>query len=186
MNMFKRALVISTLAISGIASAADYEMDVTHTFPQFIAGHLGFSYTVGQFNEFSGSFQINEDPSTNTAEMVIQTASLDSNHAKRDEHLRSPDFFDVKQFPTITFKSTAYEGTNEQGKLIGDMTMLGQTRSVTFDIVKVGEGDDPWGGYRYGAVATTTIDRTDFGMDYFVPGVPAEVELKVYIEGIRQ
>lgn len=186
MNLIKSAIAVTTLSLSSFVVADDYQIDQTHTTVQFIAGHLGISHTVGRFNDFSGSYEMNDNPATNRVEFVIQTASIDTNHGKRDDHLRSPDFFNAKEFPTITFKSTGYEGSNEQGQLTGEMTMLGKTRTVTFDVIKVGEGKDPWGGYRHGANASTVIDRTDFGMDYFVPGVPAEVQINLFIEGIRQ
>ena len=89
---------------------------------------------------------------------------------------------DVKQFPTLTFKSTKFEGDT----LTGDLTIHGVTKPVSFEVKKIGEGKDPWGGYRAGFEAKTVIQRSDFGVTYFIPGVTDTTEIEVYVEGIRQ
>lgn len=193
MNAVKSLLVgasfsaAALLSASATAAPVSYKIDAAHTTAQFIIGHLGVSRTVGRFNELEGSYQIDADnPSANAVELTIQAASIDSNHKKRDDHLRSPDFLDVNQFPTLTFKSTGYEGADAKGLLTGDLTLHGVTKSVSFEVEKVGEGEDPWGGYRSGYVATTTINRSDFGVSYFIPGVTDATEITLFIEGIRQ
>ena len=149
--------------------------------------HFSFSKTVGRFNNFEGSYQVDaENPAANTVELTIDAASIDTNHGKRDDHPRSPDFFDVKQYPEITFSSTGFEGTLDSGTLTGDLTMHGVTQPVTFSVEKIGEGEDPWGGYRNGFVATATVMRSDFGISYGLPNIPDDVVLNVFIEGIRQ
>lgn len=174
-------VVASTLvSLSTVTLADDYAIDLAHSSVNFTAGHLGFSYTVGRFNEFEGTFS--DTAGSESVNVTIQAASIDTNHTERDTHMRSPDFFNAREYPTLAFSSSSLT----DGKLAGELTMLGQTRPVELDVVLVGEGQDPWGGYRKGFVATTMLDRTDWGMDYFVPGVPADIEIEIHIEGIRQ
>lgn len=178
---------VSVAALSATASAETYQIDLAHSAVTFETGHLGVSRLPGRFNEFTGTYTwSNSNPSENAVEIEIQTASIDTNHTDRDKHLRSPDFFNAKQYPTITFTSTGYEGDENGGVLTGELTMHGVTQTVEWNVEKTGEGDDPWGGYRQGFVASTELMRTDFGIDYFVPSVPDETELTIFIEGIRQ
>lgn len=178
-----KALLVTTAVIASTSAfAADYQVDPAHSAVTFEVGHLGVSTTVGRFNDFEGSFAYGDNNSDGNVEFTIQAASVDTNHEARDKHLRSPDFLDVKQFPTLTFKSTSFDGED----LVGDLTLHGVTKEVTFEVETVGEGEDPWGGYRAGFEASTTIKRSDFGVSYFIPGVTDETEIDVYIEGIRQ
>ncbi len=180
-------VAISVSMISASALAANYQIDHAHSAVTFETGHLGVSRLPGRFNEFSGSYTwSDENLSENAVSIEIQADSIDTNHTDRDEHLRSPDFFNVRQYPTIEFTSTGYEGTADEGVLTGEMTMHGVTREVEMNIVKIGEGDDPWGGFRQGFVATTELMRSDFDIDYFIPNVPDETELTIFIEGIRE
>lgn len=179
--------VATTALFSANALAEDYQIDLAHSAVTFETGHLGVSRLPGQFNEFSGSYTwSNSNPDDNSVEIEIQTESIDTNHADRDKHLRSPDFFNARQYPTITFSSTGYEGDADGGVLTGELTMHGVTQTVELDVEKTGEGEDPWGGYRQGFVASTDLMRSDFGIDYFIPNVPDETELTIYIEGVRQ
>lgn len=178
-----KALLLTTAVIASTSTfAADYQIDPAHSAVTFEVGHLGVSRTLGRFNEFEGSFTYGEDGKSGSASLTIQAASVDTNHEARDKHLRSPDFLDVKQFPTLTFKSTSFDGK----ELKGDLTIHGVTKPVSFEVEKVGEGKDPWGGYRAGFEASTTIKRSDFGVSYFIPGVTDETELDIFVEGIRQ
>lgn len=178
--MNKTLLALTIAASVAAVQAADYQIDAGHSSVNFTAGHLGFSNTVGRFNEFSGAFSDTSGSESVTFE--IQAASIDTNHEDRDKHLRSPDFFDVKQYPTIKFTSTSFTGDT----LTGNLTMHGVTKPVTLDVTMIGEGNDPWGGYRKGYEATGTLMRSEWGIDYFIPGVPDEVELEIQIEGVRQ
>jgi polyisoprenoid-binding protein YceI len=174
--------ISALMLVSSLSMAADYKIDPAHSGIIFKVGHLGVSTTVGRFNEFEGDFTYAEDGKSGNASLTIKADSIDTNHDARDKHLRSPDFLDVKQFPTLTFKSTNFEGNT----LTGDLTLHGVTKSVNFDVNKVGEGKDPWGGYRAGFEAKTVIQRSDFGVSYFIPGVTDKTEIEVYVEGIRQ
>lgn len=175
------------LPLRPAALAAEYKIDPAHSFVEFRANHLGFSWLYGRFNEISGEFT--HDPSTPAANSIyveVDTATVDTRHAERDKHLRSSDFLAVDKFPKATFRSTRYEGTAESGKLHGDLTVHGVTRPVVIEITKIGEGPDPWGGYRAGFAGTYTLTRKDFGIDYDLGPSSTTVELTLDVEGIRK
>ena len=180
--MTLKPLLISGFAVAFASTAfsADYNIDLSHSSASFTISHLGYSKTTGRFNEFEGTFS--DTQGEEKVSVTINASTIDSNHEPRDKHLRSPDFFDVKQYPTITFTSTDVTDST----ITGNLTMHGKTKSVTLDMVTVGEGSDPWGGYRKGYSATTTINRSDWGMDYGIPGVGDSVEIVLEIEGVRQ
>ncbi len=182
--------MLMALAITLPASAADYVIDTAknHAFIQFRIQHLGFSWLYGRFNDFEGSFSYDEErPQEAKVAVTIDVASVDTNHAERDKHLRTPDFFDVKAFPEARFVSTGYQPLGkEKGKLMGKLTLRGETRAITIDVTQVGAGKDPWGGYRRGFLGTTTLTMADFGIPYNLGPASREVELMLSIEGIRQ
>ena len=173
-----------------LAQADDYVIDTkgAHAFVQFRIQHLGYSWLYGRFNDFSGSFSYDEDaPNASQVEVVIKTTSLDSNHAERDKHLRSDDFLDVSKHPEATFKSTSYEETGtDTATLTGDLTLHGVTKPVTIAVSKIGQGPDPWGGFRRGFEGTTSIKLSDFGIKKDLGPASQEVELTLSVEGIRQ
>ena len=184
------ALLFSTLAaFNKGAVAAEYEIDIEgmHAAIQFRIIHLGYSVLTGRFNDFGGSFTWDKDnPGASSVNVTIQTASLDSNHAERDKHLREADFLDVEKYPEATFKSTSYDGDASAGKLDGILTLHGVSKPITIDIEFIGEGDDPWGGYRAGFEGNVTLRRSDFGMMYDLGPRSDEMELDLYIEGVRK
>lgn len=165
------------------AEAANYIIDPTHTFVEFRIQHLGYSWLYGRFNDIKGRFVYYEDkPGKSSFNIEISTNSLDSNHAERDKHLKGSDFLDVVKFPKATFKSTSFDGV----KLVGDLTLHGVTKEIVIDVKKVGEGMDPWGGYRAGFIGTTKLDRTDFGISYDLGPSSNVMDLELSIEGIRK
>ena len=177
------------LVLSRGAVAAEYEIDIEgmHAAIQFRIIHLGYSVLTGRFNDFGGSFTWDKDnPGASSVNVTIQTASLDSNHAERDKHLREADFLDVEKYPEATFKSTNYKGDASAGKLDGILTLHGVSKPITIDIEFIGEGDDPWGGYRAGFEGNVTLRRSDFGMMYDLGPRSDEMELDLYIEGVRK
>ena len=177
------------LVLSRGAVAAEYEIDIEgmHAAIQFRIIHLGYSVLTGRFNDFGGSFTWDKDnPGASSVNVTIQTASLDSNHAERDKHLREADFLDVEKYPEATFKSTNYNGDASAGKLDGILTLHGVSKPITIDIEFIGEGDDPWGGYRAGFEGNVTLRRSDFGMMYDLGPRSDEMELDLYIEGVRK
>lgn len=177
-------------AFSGMASAADYKLDVkgAHAFINFKIKHLGYSWLTGRFNTFDGQFSYDAaNPEASSIEVTIDTASIDSNHAERDKHLRGEDFLNVSEFPKATFKSTSYKAIDEDsGELTGVLTLHGVTKTISFPVEKLGEGNDPWGGYRAGFTGTTSLKLTDYGINYNLGPASTHVDLELHIEGIRQ
>ena len=177
-----------TVGAAPTGHAAEYVIDPGHSFIQFRTQHLGFSWLVGRFNRFDGGMSYDPAAGADTQgiRVTIDAASLDTNHAERDKHLRGADFFNVEEFPTVTFVSTGFAGGPGGGTLTGDLTLLGVTKSISFDVRLIGEGDDPWGGYRAGFEGTYALKRRDFGMDYNLGPAAEDVEIHLMIEAIRQ
>ena len=183
----KLSALLLTVAVSLPVSAAEYEIDLSHAFIQWRIKHLGYSVMVGRFNQFGGTFTWDKDkPETAAINVVVETDSIDSNWAERDKHLRNEDFLDVEKFPKAEFKSTRYTGDAKGGKLEGMLTLHGVTKPVVMNVKAVGEGPDPWGGYRAGFEATLTFKRADFGMTYDLGPASESMDLDLYIEGKRK
>ncbi|MED5390005.1 MAG: YceI family protein [Pseudomonadota bacterium] len=183
------ALLLSSAALAD-KPGGTYQFDKkgAHQFVMFKISHLGYSWLYGRFNDFNGTFTVDADnPENSSVEATIQVASLDSNHAERDKHLRGDDFLDVDEYPTATFKSTRIEKTGEKtAKITGDFTLHGVTKPVTLDAKLLGYGDDPWGGYRMGLEASTTLKLADFGITYDLGPASETVDIIISVEGIRQ
>ncbi len=181
----------ASLALTGVsAQAADYAIDTQgqHAFINFKISHLGFSWLYGRFNDFEGTFSWDADaPEASRISVNIDPASVDSDHAERDKHLRSGDFLDVDAYPEASFVSTGVEAL-DNGRLAvtGDLTLHGVTKEVVIDAAVVGEGDDPWGNYRAGFEGTTKIRLADFGINAQLGPKSEEVILILSVEGIRQ
>jgi polyisoprenoid-binding protein YceI len=181
--------LLLTVTSSFSVTAAEYGVDIKgmHAFIQFRIVHLGYSVLAGRFNDFDGDFTWDKNnPGASTINIEIETKSLDSNHAERDKHLRNEDFLDVDKYPKATFKSTKYHGDASGGKMDGILTLHGVSKAITLDVKVIGEGDDPWGGYRAGFEATTTIRRADFGMDYNLGPAAETMDFDLFIEGVRK
>ncbi|QDU68702.1 YceI family protein [Engelhardtia mirabilis] len=164
---------------------ATYDIDAGHSSIHFDVEHLGLSRAWGRFNEFEGSFTSGEKAADMSVELTVKTATVDTNNPKRDEHLRSADFFNAAQFPEMKFVSTAVKKKRDgQWDLEGNLTMLGTTAKVAAELTMVGSGEDPWGGTRAGYTATFTVDRTDFGMDAYEGTLGNEVNVRVDLEGV--
>lgn len=180
------AMMVSATA----ASAAEYVIDTqgAHAFVTFKIKHLGYSWLHGRFNTFDGSFSYDTKAQTGSNILVnIDTASLDSNHAERDKHLRGKDFLNVNKYPSASFKSTNVKFTDDDtAKVTGDFTLHGVTKSITFEMNKVGEGQDPWGGYRAGFEGETSLKLADYGIDYNLGPASTHVDIGLSIEGVRQ
>jgi len=182
------ALLISSMAFAEPAGTYQFDKKGAHQFVMFKISHLGYSWLYGRFNDFNGSFTVDADnPENSTVEATIQTASVDSNHAERDKHLRSDDFLDVDKYPTATFKSTSIEQTGDDtAKITGDFTLHGVTKPVTLDAKMIGYGDDPWGGYRMGLEASTSLKLADFGITKDLGPASETVEIIISVEGIKK
>ncbi len=177
-------------AIAGTAHAADYVIDTegAHASIQFKISHLGFSWLKGRFNDFEGDFSYDADnPEASEITVTIDTASIDSNHADRDAHLRSADFLDVEQFPQARFVSTDFIPHDDgEATLEGELTLRGVTRDIAIDVEKIGEGEDPWGNYRVGFSGETEFRLEDYGIDYDLGPASEVVYLELEVEGIQQ
>lgn len=166
-----KKLLLSTLLAAGMTSAiaAEYVLDTkgAHAAIQFKVSHLGYSWNVGRFNTFDGTLDYDKaKPEAMKVSVEIQTDSIDSNHAERDKHLRGSDFLDVKQFPMAKFVSTSYTPKDDMhGTLTGDFTFHGVTKPISIDVTKLGEGKDPWGGYRVGFTGTAEFSMKAFGVE---------------------
>ena len=174
---------------SSLAEAGgDYEIDSIHSQVIFRLKHFGVSYQYGRFNKVSGSLTIDgADPKNSRASVEIAAASVFTADMKRDKHLKGPDFFDVKQFPSITFTSTKVAPAGQGSyQVTGDLAMRGVTRTVTLELDHIGSGKDPYGGYRSGFEGTFSIKRSDFGMNFMLQGIGDEVRLTVAIEAVRK
>jgi polyisoprenoid-binding protein YceI len=178
------------LFVSVQAKADNYAIDVkgAHAFVQFKIKHLGYSWLIGRFNTFDGGFTYDEkNPGASKINVNIDTASIDSNHAERDKHLRGKDFLDVAKFPTARFETTAFkENGNGTATLTGKLTLHGVTRPITIDVKHIGAGPDPWGGHRRGFEGTTRFALKDYGINYDLGPASREVEMFLAIEGVRQ
>lgn len=183
-------MLLAAMFMASPATAADYDIDTkgAHAFIQFKISHLGYSWLYGRFNTFDGDFSYDEkDPAASRVMVNIDPASIDTNHAERDKHLRSKDFLDVDKYPEAKFVSTSFkELGNGKAELVGDLTLHGVTKPVTIAVTHVGHGKDPWGGYRRGFSGTTSFALKDFGIDYDLGPAAQKVELTLSVEGIRK
>jgi len=181
--------LISVLTGYQPLSAADtYTVDPVHTSVTFQADHAGVSRVHGRFNKVSGSFTIDkEDPSKSSFELTIQADTVDTNFKQRDDHLRSPDFFNVKQFPVIAFKSTNVKAVDGGYEVQGDLTLHGTSKPVMFTLKGGKETQFPQGVHRTGFTSDMTIKRTDFGMsDKMINLIADEALISIGMEGTRQ
>ncbi|HOX24749.1 MAG TPA: YceI family protein [Candidatus Krumholzibacteria bacterium] len=187
-------VAVLALALAAAASAATYTIDPVHSSVGFKVRHLMVSNVRGSFGDFAGSFVWEEGkPETWSVEATIQMTSIDTGNAKRDDHLRSSDFFDVATFPTMTFKSTQVTAKDDGTySLVGDLTLRGVTKAVTLDLEFIGQVADPQGNVRVGFMATGAIDRQDFGVSYSTVmdngglAVGNEVQIELEIEAVLQ
>ena len=186
-RLLRLVLGLALGSIAAVSHAADYDIDTAHSFVEFRIKHLGYSWLYGRFNRFSGHFSYDADnPQASAISVSIDPASVDTNHAERDKHLRGTDFLDVTKYPDATFESTKYTGDAKSGTLEGMLTLHGVTRPISIQLEKLGEGSDPWGGYRAGFIGTTTLTRRDFGISYNLGPASETMELELGIEGIRK
>ena len=145
-----------------------WQLDPAHTNIEFAVKHLMIATVRGRFGGIQGTVQVDEaNPRSAKVDVTIDVASVDTRQEQRDAHLRSPDFFDVAQYPTIRFVGKTVEGDpRSEFRLIGDLTIRGVTKQVTVSVTNEGQGADPWGNLRAGFSASAKIDRRDFGLTW--------------------
>ena len=146
--------------------AGTWTLDAAHSSVGFTVRHMMVSKVRGKFTDYTADIVTGTDPLQSKVDATIQMASIDTGDEGRDGHLRTNDFFDIEQFPTMTFRSTGVTRSGSDYKLAGDLTIKGVTKPVTFDLEFGGVGKDPWGNTRAGFTLTGTINRKDFGMAY--------------------
>ena len=189
-NRSLATLVLGLLVVFSLPAFASetYKLDPGHTSIVFRVKHLGIAYVYGRFNGPTGSFVFDESsPSKSTIEMQAEAKNVDTAVEKRDNHLRSPDFFNAGEYPLVSFKSKSVKKLSEDTYGVsGDLTLLGKTRPITVEVHATGAGKDPWGGFRRGFETSFSIKRSEFGMGFMMGGVSDEVNLTVSVEGIRQ
>ena len=189
-KLFFIAFILSVFIPAPAQAAADkYIYDPVHTQIVFSASHLGFSFSQGKFNKFSGGFTFDQEkPETSQAEIIIDAGSLDMDSADWEKHLKSADFFNVEKFPVMNFKSTRVVKTGDKtADVTGDFTLLGVTKPVTLKASFNKAGVHPFKkNYIAGFTLAGTLQRSDFGMTYGLPGISDEVRLAISVEGIRQ
>lgn len=182
------ALLAAAVGFQGSASAADdYAYDLVHSSVSFKARHLDISWIHGRFNEVEGKFSIDRvNPSQSTFELTINADSVDTANKARDEHLRQPDYFDTKQFPTITFKSTSTKPIDGGYEVTGDFTMHGTTKKITL-VLKGGKEHEFKGVKRVAFSTELSLKRSDFGFDKKAIGpIGDEALILIDCEGVRK
>ena len=174
--------------------AGVYTLDTAHSLIGFAVEHLEINWVEGRFKDFSGKISYNDkDVTKSSVEFSAKIASIDTEVAARDEHLRSADFFEAAKYPEMAFKSTKIEKKgNDSYVLHGDLTIKGVTKRIEFPFTFTGAIKDPWGGTRFGIEAQTKINRRDFGINYgnVLPAggfdVGNEVTIDLRLEAVKQ
>jgi polyisoprenoid-binding protein YceI len=184
--MKKLASIVAAvaLAVPALAKADTWNIDGSHTRVGFAVRHLLISDVKGEFGKVAGKASIDDaNLAKSSVEVSIEAASIDTRDAKRDEHLRNPDFLETPKFPAITFKSTKVEGgADGKVKVTGDLTIRGITKPVTLEGELTKEIKDPWGNQRRGFSASTKIDRREFEVKYDPSGAGVGHELRIDVQ----
>jgi len=184
------ALLFTASAIVRSLAADTFNIDTNHSTVGFSVRHLVINNVHGKFNEFSGTVVV-DNHAVKEAKGTIQVKSIDTGIAKRDAHLRTPDFFDAQQYPTITFVSKRAEKQGDETVLVGDFTMRGVTKEISLPVKLSGPITDPWGGTRIGLYAKTKVNRKDYGISYNQSSktgtmvVGEEIEIEINAEAVK-
>ena len=179
-----------------MANVTTWQIDTTHSAVEFAVKHMMFTTVRGRFKDVKGTIEVDEqNPDNSVVTVEIAAASIDTGVADRDAHLRSADFLDVENHPTLTFRSRRIEGAiqkeGDRFRVVGDLTIRGKSIEVVLESVYQGAGKDPWGGTRAGAEATAKIDRRDWGLRWnqaLETGgilVANEVRIEIQVQGVK-
>jgi polyisoprenoid-binding protein YceI len=181
--VFSLLLVFASTAISG----NDYTVDPVHSSLVFGIKHFGASMFYGRINSPAGKLVFDEEnPKNSMVEISVNAGDVDTASEKRDKHIKSAEFFNIKNCPLISFKSTNVKKISEKEYQVeGGLTFLGKTRTIKIVVQYIGSGKDPWGGYRSGFESRFTIKRSDFGMDFMMGPIGDEVQIIISIEAVR-
>lgn len=192
--MSENVVVAPTRVVDGVElpAAGRWRIDPGHAEVGFVGRHLVFTKVRGRFRGVEGVVDIAADPNDTAVDVVIDMTSVDSGDATRDEHLRSPDLFDVVHFPTASFRGRARDWSGHRGRLAGELTLKGVTRDIELDVTYLGFVADPWGGERATFSASGRVNREDWGLGWNMvleTGgllVSKEIELEFELEAVRQ
>jgi polyisoprenoid-binding protein YceI len=186
MRKIALALALSNLPLSA-ALASSYTIDPAHTFPHFSINHLGFSTMRGRFDSTSGKLNLDMEKKTAAVDITIDANSISTGFAKRDQHLRSPDFLNAAEYPEIKFTSTkvTFNG-DKSAKVEGNLTIAGATKPVTLNVHSINCGRNPMNKKEMcGFDASTKIKRSDFGVNYGLPAIGDEMEMVFEVEAVK-
>ncbi|WP_455201568.1 YceI family protein [Kaarinaea lacus] len=184
--MRKLVITAALMALPFTAFGASYTIDPGHTYPHFKISHLGFSTMLGRFNKSEGKMTFDEAKGTGSVEITIDANSIDTAHEKRDKHLRSPDFLNTAEFPTITFKSTKASIKDGKGSVEGNITIMGVTKPITLKVTHMKCGVHPFNKKNVcGFDATAKLKRSDFGVKYGLPAIGDDMELIFEVEAVK-
>lgn len=188
-------IILAIILVNSISAADSTEakmpnmwsIDVPHSTVGFVVKHMVISKVRGEFTEYEGMIHFDKDNLTaGSAEFTVQMASIDTENEKRNNHLKSPDFFDVENYPVMTFKSKSVTGTLDNFQITGDLTIRDVTKEVTFDCEYNGSVTDPWGNTRSAFSAEATINRQDFNVTWNkiieAGGLMVSDEVKIELE----
>jgi len=183
-------LALAAMPLSGFAAQESYTIDPLHTFPNFTIDHLGFSTMHGRFGKTTGKLTVDREKGTGSVNVKIDASSVNTGFDKRDDHLRSPDFLNVIEFPEITYKSTKVTiKPDKTGVVEGNLTMAGVTKPVRLDVKRMNCAINPMDPKKEkfvcGIDATTKIKRSDFGVKFALPAVGDEMNIALEVEAIR-
>lgn len=192
MTFLAPALLISQLALAeSKIPEGTYKIDTAHSKVGFEVPHLVVATVEGKFTDFEGTLIIDSKLEKSKVEVSIKAASVNTDNKDRDDHLRSPDFFDAKKYEKLSFKSKKISGPEDNLKVAGDLTLRGVTKPVVLDAKYTGKVTDPWGNERVAFRASTKINRKDFGLSWnkaveLGPVVGDEVTLDLRVEAIKE
>lgn len=185
-QLFVRPLIAAAVLVAPVLAADNYKIDSEHAAVIFKVDHLGVAPAYGRFNDPTGAVVLDkEDPSKSTFTFEVKTENVDTDNEKRDAHLKSPDFFDAKQFPTITFKSKSVKADGDKFQVTGDLTLHGVTKEIVVPITKTGEKDTGRMGYRTGWVSEIGLKRSDYGMKGMIGPIGDDVHLTISFEAVK-
>ena len=189
--MIRNILATLAMALCALgpawAASENFDLDPNHTYPSFEINHLGFSVMRGVFTATSGSLSYDEEQRAGSVKASIDAASVFTGYAKRDEHLRSKDFFNVEKYPTLSFASDAFKLESDKPAAVsGTLTLLGVTKPVNLQVQPTRCGPRPDKQYVCGAIVTTQIKRSDWGMTAFLPFVGDEVKITIEVEAMKK
>jgi polyisoprenoid-binding protein YceI len=185
--LFSLVGLIALTAPGAAVRAETYTVDPVHSSLLFRIKHLSVSYVYGRFNNPEGTINVDDaDPTKSSFDISVKVANIDTGNKNRDNHLKTPEFFNASEFPTMTFKSTSVKvGDDKKLEVTGNLTIHGQTKPVTATLEHVGTGNTPM-GQRAGYDGSLTIKRSDFGMNQMLEAIGDDVTIKIGLEALKK